>query len=119
MDAGAFIKHLRDGLGELGQEGLLIPAMQNVVHNILGLLNVAHDEVLRGKGRGCNGLFVRVLAVDDGCVLLPALVVNCAPHLQHSGKCQAQQSCLTPSYMCLSCGLQSSKCHPLLTLIYM
>ena len=68
---------------DLSGAGLLVAAVEDVVGDVLGLVDVLDDEVRVREGRGRDGLLVRPLAVDDGGHLLARVRVHRVPHLAH------------------------------------
>mmetsp|Transcript_6803 Transcript_6803/g.24185 ORF Transcript_6803/g.24185 Transcript_6803/m.24185 type:complete len:389 (+) Transcript_6803:353-1519(+) len=77
------IEFIRHGVFELFQERLLVPAVQDVVGDVLGFFHVFDHEVIRGEGRGGHGFFVVPFPVDDGRASFLLLHVHCVPHLGH------------------------------------
>ena len=60
------LSHLASCKLELLHELLLITPVQDVVHQVLRLLHVLDADKVLAEARGCRGLLVGVLAVDDG-----------------------------------------------------
>jgi hypothetical protein len=77
------VEALGHGVLELAEEGLAVAAVEDVVGDVLGLVDVLDDEVRVGEGRGGDGLLVRPLAVDHRRHLLARVRVHRVPHLAH------------------------------------
>lgn len=63
---GVWIKSLADGVLEILHEGSLIASIGNVIGHHFSLFHVLDADIIFTERKGGNGLFVRVLAVNDG-----------------------------------------------------
>mmetsp|Transcript_16661 Transcript_16661/g.22898 ORF Transcript_16661/g.22898 Transcript_16661/m.22898 type:complete len:466 (-) Transcript_16661:174-1571(-) len=79
------IEPLGHGVLELGHEFLLVPPVDHVVADVLGLLDILHNQVSLGKRGSGNSLLMCPLAMDDCGEARLHLLVHHVPHLCYPG----------------------------------
>mmetsp|Transcript_17256 Transcript_17256/g.38995 ORF Transcript_17256/g.38995 Transcript_17256/m.38995 type:complete len:435 (-) Transcript_17256:152-1456(-) len=82
---GVRVKPLRNGVLELVQEVLPVPAVEDVVGHVLRLRQVLHDHISPSKGGRGDGLLVGILAVDDAGVAPAGVRLHRVPHFGDVG----------------------------------